>query len=219
MKLNTKTRNNNFGWHIKTHAQLTEKAISNFPKLLPYRRWFSIGSQVPDFALKQTSFIDKTAHNFHGNIDEYDTMDAMEFFQKLYGDALLFLNFRNNGYAAYKAGQALHFLQDMGVPLHTQKKHMNFFNIFSHVKYEGIAKKHPEFIDELVLNREKLPPQPSSISFTDRFFDAYEKSANMPHPFDKENRGNWNSSIREALNNSYHSTCEFLANFEDKIRK
>lgn len=219
MKVNSIKSVNSFGWHIKTHAHLTEEALKNFPKLLPYKRYFAIGSQVPDITLKQTSFIDKTAHNFHGDPDEYDTMDAMEFFQNLYGNTLMFLNLKCNGYAAYKGGQALHFLQDIGIPLHTQKKHSGIFHIIPHMKYEGIAKNHPEYIDEIVLDRTKLTPQPSSLFFTDRFFDAYEKSAKMPHPFDKENRANWHTSVKEALNNSYYSTCEFLANFQDKMKK
>ena len=219
MQINNKISSNNFGWHIKTHAQVTEKALSNFPKLLPYKKYFTIGSQIPDISLQQTSALDKVAHNFYGDPDEALSMDALEFFQKLYGDTLFFLSSEINGYAAFKGGQALHFLQDMGVPLHTQKKYQSPFRIFSHIKYEGVARKHPEYIDSLVLDRSKLTPQPSSISYTDRFFDAYEKSAKMPHPFDKENRGNWDKSVKEALENTYHSTCEFLANFEDKIRR
>ena len=105
----------------------------------------------------------------------------------------------------YYAGNALHFLQDVAVPLHTKLECHSIFKLPLHIKYERIAKNNPEIIDIVASNTQNSLED----SFYQIFIDAYRKSSQMDNPY-RIDSSVWKNSIKLSLDNAYISTFKFL---------
>lgn len=207
------TTSPSFGWNIKTHYLLTKLAASQFPNLRKYSGLLARSSMMPDINLSQTSFGYKEAHCFFGkNFNAMDLVpqNASDFYCDLTSKALHFMQFREcfltNHVSMKKAGNALHFLQDIAVPLHTKESAQKFSKIFSHIKYENIAKNNPSMIDDIAYRTSPAP----NTTFTDCFMDTYKKSSSMKNPFEIPKK-EWEDSVRESLTNAYEHTLQFLS--------
>jgi len=55
--------------------------------------------------------------------------------------------------------------------------------------------------------------------YFDNFEETHKKAASMPHPFAKENRRNWYSSIKSSLENAYIATSHYLADISEKFKE
>jgi len=219
MKINLYTNKNNtpsFGWNIKTHKYLTKCAIDELGELQKYRNYIEIGSQVPDISLHQTSLIGDMAHSFFGK--NFATcsicpQNASDFYFDKLGKAIEQINGGSKRAGMYYAGNALHFLQDTAVPLHTIPECDSIFRLPHHVMYENIAKNNPEIIDAAAANTKNL----SEDKFYQVFIDTYKKSSQMDNPY-KIARSEWKTSVNQSLNNAYASTFKFLKRLADYVK-
>ena len=217
MKINrfqTHKKDNNvsFGWLPKTHSYITKSAINKIPELLPYKKYLQMGSVIPDIRLSQTSLLGSEAHYWYGkDFNCYDTVpkNAADFYCVLLSKAFEYLAQGHKKLAMYKAGETLHFLQDMAVPMHTKKECHGFLNIFKHLNYERLANKNFDLIDNLSLATQNSEPE----NIYKLFIDAHKKSSSMKNPFDKD--VNMKDLIKTTLTNAYVASYKFLKRFSD----
>lgn len=219
MQINPYMNKNNtpsFGWHIKTHAHLTKCAIDRLYELKKYENYIKIGAQMPDISMRQTSAFGDMAHSFFGKDFVTNTtspQNASDFYFDNIGKAMERFNSGFNRAGMYYAGNALHFLQDMAVPLHTKPECQSIFKLPIHVKYEGIAKNNPEIIDIVASNTQNL----SRDGFYQIFIDAYKKSSQMDNPY-RIACSEWEISVKQSLDNAYFSTFKFLNRLADYVK-
>ena len=202
------TNNQNFGWNLKTHYKLTSSAIQQIPQLRQYEKILSTSSFLPDIKLSQTSIGYNMAHYFDGkNFNAYDIVpqNASDFFFDNIYKAIAYIQDKLYIPGMMKAGYSLHFLQDMAVPLHSNPACYAKSKILQHIKYESIPSKKPELfktvLEKNFQNEEKY--------FHDCFLDTYIKSSKMENPFSIP-KEQWNSSVKESLENAYENTFLFL---------
>lgn len=203
-----KTSNQNFGWSLRTHYRLTKSIAENIPILKKYATTLAISSLSPDIKLSQSSLGYNMAHCFAGkDFNSYDIVpvNASDFYFDNLSKALCYLKDKHNFLGMIRAGNALHFLQDMTVPLHTHPDCFTVSKFFQHIKYERIPNNNPSLL-QTVLKSE--PPQISK-DFCDCFLSAYEKSAQMENPY-KIPQEQWAASVQESLENAYENTYMFL---------
>ena len=204
-----KPKDVSFGWLAKTHSAITKRAIDKIPELLPYRRLIQTGSVVPDISPYKTSLLGSKAHIYDGSgYFSYDIVpqNASDFYCECITNALSELNFGNKKVAMYRFGEALHFLQDMAVPMHTKKECQSPLKIFKHIKYESLAGKHHELIDDMIKKQKTI----SDTNFQNLFLDTYKKSSSMQNPFEKNQKDRWLESIEYAYSNAFDASCKFL---------
>ena len=108
--------------------------------------------------------------------------------------------------AMTKAGEALHFLQDVANPLHTNPKYQGLLSTFRHSRYEKLADKKVAHISEFIPQNTEILPE----FYIDNFLNTYQTSSKMPHPFKKEELKNWDNSIKNSLTLAYDATRTFL---------
>ena len=201
-----------FGWLAKTHSYITKSAITKVPELLPYRKFIQWGSVIPDIRLSQTSLIGSEAHFWDGkNFNCFDTVpqNAGDFFCDLMSKAFMFLTNGNKKLAMYKAGETLHFLQDMAVPLHTKRECQGILKIFKHLNYERIADQNHDLLDSLAFSRAEIKTE----KLKNLFINMQKESSSMENPFLKST--DRQASIETALTNAFNVTCSFLKKFAD----
>ena len=202
-----------FGWNIKTHYRLTKLAASQFPNLRASSNLLAFSSMMPDIKLSQTSFGFRDAHCFFGK--DFYSMDivprnASDFYCDLLSKSLNYMSSGKNLFTNYmsmkKAGNALHFLQDVAVPIHVKKEARKPSKIFAHIKYENIAKNNPEWIDDISHRTKSTKP----ATFKECFMDTYKKSSSMENPFEIPAE-KWGTSVQTSLANAYEHTLQFLS--------
>ena len=207
MKINN-TSKQNFGWNLKTHYKLTSTIADRIPNLRKYSKLLATASFLPDIQLSQTSVGYRMAHYFDGkNFNAYDIVpqNASDFYLDNLSKALGYLHDRLDIPAMIKAGYALHFLQDVAVPLHTNPACFSQLKLLRHIQYESIPSKNPILFENVL---EKISPQNDKY-FYDCFLDTYRKSSTMQNPFSLSKK-QWQDSVQESLQNAYEHTCLFL---------
>ena len=203
-----KTSRQNFGWSCKTHYLLTRNIAESIPQLRKYAFTLAISSATPDIKLSQTSLGYNMAHYFDGkNFVEYDMIpnNASDFYFDNLTKALHYFDDGIPIIGMIKAGNALHFLQDVAVPMHTNPDCFSVIKTLQHIQYERRAKK-------FLINNEELITQnltDTTKSFKDCFMDTYNKSSQMENPFSISSK-NRNASIQESLSNACENTYNFL---------
>ena len=207
MKIDFSTKQN-FGWKPQTHAAITEYAIKSFPKLKKYKGTIVAASQLPDLALYDLNLINPQAHNYFGvQLYKFGTpKDAFSFYVKFFREYLSAFMNNKPDVAMTKAGEALHFLQDIANPLHTNPKYQGLLSTFRHSRYEKLADKKVAHISEFIPQNTEILPE----FYIDNFLNTYHTSSKMPHPFKKEELKNWDNSIKNSLTLAYDATRTFL---------
>lgn len=198
----------NFGWQPKTHGYITEKALLNFPKLRKYSSALISTSSNTELGLDDSVLFNPNSHFYFGR---------QLFFKEVPKEAFSFyLASINNSKAAFlsgktylgaiEAGNALHFLQDVSSPLHSQEKFMGLTSETTRKKFEKLADKKSKYLEKF------MPKITGTLGsdFEDIFFNCYKKSSTFSHPFEKENRNKWNLSAKKSLALAYESTYIFL---------
>jgi hypothetical protein len=215
MKIN-KSDNINFGWSDKTHKYVLSRVIQEFPKLQKYEEILKEFVVRPDY--NELGFI--------GNYHFYSPNTRRSF---------LDYNGKNNAYVRYSlhvkkmieavsikerdfkimkhAGKALHFLQDMTQPHHTQEGF--FFNkvleVKTHIDFETFAeKKLNEFLEGSFCSLK------GGKSFEDIFLDNVSFSSKIATPT-KTNKTEWARIGKAGVLHAYTSTKEFLAKLNDML--
>lgn len=212
-----KTYNINFGWQSDTHKKVVEIALKDYPGLQPYESLLEDAVQKPDvnekgfqynkhfyFMSKNKSFMDFNGKNNAYNSYMSHVTSMQDCIEK--GD---------KDKAIEHAGRAIHFLQDVSQPQHTQWK--NIFKKASersvHEEFETFALDNQEkFIDSLSLSPEEKSP--------DNFSDLFTKTANCSangESASRENKNNWNNIAQDGINNAFSVTKEFINKFNSLL--
>lgn len=198
----------NFGWFYGTHKRVTRLALKNLPDLKPYKIALEEFAQRPDF-------------------DEQGLFNNWHFFSPLQRKNFINLKFRDNAFVKYKdhvnkmliavddkktdlyiehAGRAIHFLQDMTQPQHTQKGFIfnKLLNLKNHLAFEGYIKKNQheifsEYVEAPFMNK----------AYEDIFMENVGLSSKSELPTPKT-RYAWERIGRNGINQAISSTREFL---------
>lgn len=216
MKVNDSVNNNvNFGWTCKTHRKITEFALEDFPKLLPAKKMFQDFVQRPDF-------------------DELGTLGNWHFYSKSTKSSFVDFNKKSNALARYNehvkelkeaakdknsplffehAARALHFLQDMTQPHHTNKGLLfnKIFELRTHLRFEKFVQtRQYDYFEEYV----RTTPQNST--FEQIFSNNVHSSLKNAVPFNK-NSNIWNDIGQNRFNRAVDSTREFMTQLSELI--
>lgn len=203
----------NFDWFWGTHKKITKAALEFFPRLEKYEALFKEFVVRPDFTekgfLRNWHFYlpekGKSYLDFSGKGNAYARY-------KLHVKKMLFAIAKGHTYQAIKcAGKALHYLQDMTQPHHTQGGFIatKFLNLFTHRGFESFVKKHEDrFL-------EGLAPDPFMPKDFDELFQLnVEFSTNITTPVKKNKDSEWERIAHAGLQQAARSTHAFLEMFD-----
>jgi hypothetical protein len=199
----------NFGWFIGTHKRVTRFALQDLPDLKPYQDNLEIFAQKPDF--------DETGHfnNSHyysplqqkkSFLDFNKKSNALAKYQEHVEQMLTSIQGKNTDLGIEHAGRALHFLQDMTQPQHTQKGLLfnKIYNLRLHLDFEHFVKKNQADCFRGYVERPF-----TNASFNDIFMENVRLSMNSTFPT-RKTRFAWEYVGRDGINQAIHSTKEFL---------
>lgn len=208
---NTYHKNNtqSFGWLAKTHNHITKCVLEQIPELTPYKGFIKLGAVMPDIRLQQTSILNDKSHNFFGGIVNSFSItpeNASDFYFENLSKAMSFLVRGHERTAMYKFGEALHFLQDMAVPMHTKKECGGLLKVKSHLNWERVACLNNHFLNKLTPQNPNAEPE----SFYNLFINTHSKTSASQNPFETGARKNWKSMIESSFTTAYQTTYSFL---------
>lgn len=220
MKINSVNKDVNFGWSYQTHQRITEMLVDQLPKLKEYKPLFSKMVAMPDF----------DERGFKGNNHFYYT-------PKLFRPRESFLDFlgQNNAYVRYlkhiyefkellsidrekaisHAARALHFLQDVTQPHHTERGTVleKWRDLSVHKRFE---KFELDSDDIYVKNAENSKLEHNSAGFYDIFNTAVSKSMSIPAA-KSTNHNLWKEIAQDGISNAVAVSRAFLKNISDAI--
>lgn len=213
MKINTQAEPINFGWNKTTHLEMTMLALKDSKIDNITRRQIARYSQMPDF--------DTLEHGFHNNTHFFYPYSKKKSFGLNSEKFNAFNQFKEHFLAAMQInnqeqilkhiGYAMHYLQDMTVPMHTEqggflskilryKVHKNFER---GEKYGASANT-----STLIQNYEyeKL----ETVSPIDLFKETAEFSQNPKFRVKNSNKKDWLKIQQACFNRGVNVTREFL---------
>lgn len=216
-----------FQHHFSTHGIIANYVITakEFPRLHKYKEIILSHVQKPDFTELGTKFLGAIPTR---NNHFYSPKKKGSFWDK---------DGENNAFAYYKkhvAGMlkavedgdidafllhgpyALHYLQDMGQPLHTQRCDPFFVMFRKSSVHHAFEKEIKKSEIAILLGYERKPF--TYPDFDKLFLDTAEFSSNMELPL-LNNKWHWLSLARRALIKTTDVTCEFAAKMEKLLQK
>lgn len=196
-----------FGWFYGTHKRVTRLVIKDFPKLSAFREVLEECAQKPDF-------------------DELGTFSKSHFYSPTKKKGFLDFRGRNNAFIHYKdhvsrmlaalerkdtsssiehAGRALHFLQDIAQPQHSQRVSVfsKLFGLNAHLKFEEFAKRKQAGCFVKYAYKSSTPGD-----FDEIFLKTAAASSKNEYPM-KKNRYAWERIGRNAINDAIQATRGF----------
>lgn len=217
--------NTNFGWNIKTHKKITKYAIKHSGLNLRERDAERLvdASKQPDidemnyFGSDHFCFVipddmkPKTSLSF---LDFSGKHNALAKFRKHIEKAQKALEKKKPRKSLEEIGRAAHFLQDMCVPLHTEKGTLitKFRDLDTHLRYEdGFV--GPQ-IDSFLRPQNFQNPTPGEAfeRFALSLFKSnFHISSNLR--IHKGNEDAWGQIAQETMDKAVSSTQQFLCAF------
>lgn len=214
MKIRSVDSKTNFGWRYTTHKKITAQAVEELPKLKKYKDIIVEFVQKPDF----------DEQGFKGNNHFYFTPSLMH-----PRESFLDLTGRNNAAAKFSehvfyfeelinkdkneafehAGRALHFLQDVTQPQHTERGTVfqKWKDLEMHKQFEKFASKNEDyFIGNAKPVKFELEPDNILDLFDEAVFHS-ERGKQVR----KDNAGGWIDIAQTGISNAVQATKEFCA--------
>lgn len=199
----------NFGWLPATHKRIINCTVKNFPDLeLPQKRLEKF-VQKPDFDETNVLWIFGHRHDYCKNLPN----NAFDYYKKHVSLMISAIKSENKQLIWEHAGRALHFLQDMAQPLHTQKSpsFCGVIKFIEHLKFERfVRKKQAIFIE----NHSTITPK--IRSFEELFLNTVRVSSQSEPPV-AANKDKWINIGRAGINEAIDSTTEFLTKVKKMI--
>lgn len=217
MKLNSFDSNTNFCWRYTAHRDITALAVDKTPKLKKYKNIFVKFAQKPDF----------DERGFQGNNHFYYTPQLFrprESFLDITGrnnaaarfakHLFYFEEFvgKDNEKAFEHAGRAIHFLQDVTQPQHTERGtvYKKWQDLKLHKEFEEFAQQNQ---DTFIKNAkpaifELETDDPSEI------FDEVVFLSENGKQVRKNNKNEWYEIAQTGISNAIQATkvfCEYIA--------
>ena len=221
------TSNNNFGWSTKTHKKITAYAIKNSKlELKSHHEKILIDfSRQPD--IDEINFFgsghfcfsipeNMKTTRFLSFMDFSGKHNALAKFTKHIDKAQKALLKDKKHKSLVEIGRAVHFLQDMCVPLHTEKGAI--------LPKLRDSRMHVDYEDNFVESRlEKfLVPQAtletdSVHDFRTFALDLFKKNFDFSSKFkiSKKNKNSWESIAQDTMNQAVGSTQKLLNAFNN----
>lgn len=211
MHINSLDNNINFGWSKTTHLEMTMLALKDSKIDNVTKRRIARYSQMPDFV--------KTELGYHNNTHFYFPNSEKKSFGKNSGEFNAYNQFKehlttalfsnNDEHFLKHAGFALHYLQDMSVPLHTEKggilQKILKYNL--HKEYECESKYGVQTNLKKIIENYKY----QKLNFT-TLLDLFKDTAEFSSRFKitSSNKKKWYSIQQECFDMGVNTTREFL---------
>lgn len=204
----------NFKWNRTTHLEMTLLALKDSNIDISVQRQLARYSQMPDLSKKERGFYNNT-HFFFPNkknksfgFGKNKYNNALAMFKEHYQNALIAKNkedfLRNTGYA-------LHYLQDVSVPLHTQSGSIihKIFNYTKHGIFEK-GKKSGATAKLHILKQNFKKEDLTYNSLIDLFVDTANFSQKPEFKVSWFNKNKWPYIQQECFNKGTNITRIFI---------
>ena len=198
---------NNFGWNPAVHAKITKAALKHIPVLQQFEEEIVVASTYPKLHLHFANFLNPK-HCYYGKeLTRYnnDSTHAFDMFERAMKDAAIDFEFEEDKTAINGIGEALHFLQDVADPVHTQPNQKSIFKISTFRKYDKLSKETD--IDSIM---QEVHTSATTDNLYDLFGDTYERSYSHPNPLDDQNAIMLPTLVKKYLKDTCVSTVAFL---------
>jgi len=209
MQINTQAENINFKWNRTTHLEMTMLALKDFDIASSTRRQIARYSQMPDFCKHEHGFQNNTHFYFPDSKKKSfglktEKNNALEQF-KQHVDCAVFAQQDKSFYS--HAGYAIHYLQDVAVPLHTKVLSCigELINFPLHKSFER-GEKHGanKHLDEFI--RTYKPEEINVVSMVDLFKDTADFSCQPELQVKRTNIDSWKSIQQACFNRGVDAT-------------
>ncbi len=221
---NIRSHNNiTFGWHFKHHTLLTRTAIKNMRKYISAENKVILEKAVqkPDFD-EIGRFANK--HFYFGPaekgaklsfLDFNDKFNAKYCFNEHLKKASELIKENKVTEAFEQFGRALHFLQDMSVPLHTEKAPFiqKVIEAKMHLSFEQLAQN-----SQRKMSKQKIKMSESNTSgdffeiAKNLFTDSVEHSRSMPK-ISNDRKKDWAVIARQCCERAAENTSKLIDSF------
>lgn len=208
-----------FGWTCNTHRKITVKIASQINGIKKYKYVLGDFVQKPDFdelgpmgnrhfyfGHIPKSYLDYTGHN-----------NALSYYKKHVKQMLEASKNKDKNTLIENAGRALHFLQDMSMPLHTKrtsfiKKVWDFAN---HITFENFVefRRRDYFNHKKRFNKCLDNYEPQEENFIKLFINSFSLTKKITPPTQKNSSMLWEDIGRTSFKQTMDSTREFLLLF------
>lgn len=219
MKISSTDNRTNFGWRYPTHKKITSQVVEELPKLKKYKDIIVEFVQKPDF----------DERGFKGNNHFYFTPSMMH-----PRESFLDLTGRNNAASKFSehvfyfeelinkdkneafehAGRALHFLQDVTQPQHTERGTVfqKWIDLEMHKQFEKFASRNENF---LICSAKPVKFELEPDNIMDLFDEAVFHSENG-RQVRNDNAKEWIDIAQSGISNALQATkefCNYLSKF------
>lgn len=213
MRVDTVKDQINFGWSKTTHLEMTMLALKDTKISDVTKRQLARYSQMPDFAKSERGYRNNTHFYFPGSkkksfgkkSDKYNALSQF----KEHLTAALFSKEDEN--FLKHTGYALHYLQDVSVPLHTEKGGIfhKFMKYRVHKDFEKDSKYGAQTNLRVLMENYKF----QELNFTtllDLFKDTALYSQKPEYKVKMSNKKKWYSIQQECFDMGVNTTREFV---------
>lgn len=220
MKVNSVDSKTSFGWRFKTHEKITEIILEDFPKLDKYKSTITKFVTRPDFDERgfkgnnhfyypaktlrpRQSFLDFLGQN---NAASRYSLHMYEF-NRLLG--------KDDNKAMEHAGRALHFLQDVTQPQHTERGTVlkKWIDLKVHKEFENYTLNNQDkFITNALEGNAERGGWYKDYGYEDRdnLFNFQVAFSTAISPANKQNRLSWDYIAQFGITNAVEATKGFL---------
>lgn len=205
VSFNNKT---SFGWFYGTHKRVTRLVLRDFPRLAQFRETLEECAQKPDFdelgTFSKSHFYSPSKKK--GFLDHRGKDNAFVHYRDHVSKMLAAAEVKSTDLCIEHAGRAIHFLQDIAQPQHTQKVSVlsKLFGLKAHLRFEEFAKRKQAGC--FVKYQYKSSTQGD---FEEIFLSTAISSSKNLYPIQK-NRYAWERIGRNAINDAIHATRGFV---------
>lgn len=212
MKVNSVDNKANFGWRYPTHMKITAKAVDELPNLRKYKDILTEFVQKPDFderGFKGNNHFYFTPTLFHPRESFLDLTGrnnaASKFSEHVFYFEELFNKDKNE--ALEHAGRALHFLQDVTQPQHTERGTVlqKWKDLEIHKQFEAFAFKNEDYFTK---NAKPVQLELEPDNIIDLFDEAVFHSEHGKQ-VRADNAKEWTGIAQTGISNAIQVTKEF----------
>lgn len=219
MRIDSQNNKINFGHKTLMHAIQVEECIVSFPKLAKHAMDFAHGVKQPDldergignlhFYFKPTLFKPRESFlDFSGKNNAFSRY-------LVHSDEFLTEEFAST-YFVEHASRALHFLQDMSQPQHTQRGNVigKSMDLKMHKEFETLALSN---VVKYMKNYKSDWTDYKGADFEDLFVHTVDKSHEI-EPASKSNRSEWDDIAQKSFNLMQDTTSQFFTYLSEIIK-
>lgn len=218
-----------FGWNIKTHKKITEYAIKNSDLNLKnhHEKILINASKQPDIDETQLHSSSHFCFSIPKDLQPKRFLSFMDFSGKNNALAKFTKHINKAQKAALKdkkhkaldeLGRAVHFLQDMCVPLHTEKGSFltKFLDSKMHLEYEI------GFVDsrtDKLLRPQPVKERDKNQDFKSYALNLFKENFNLSSEFriHKNNKSSWGIIAQITMDKAVSSTQQLFKAFDEEF--